>query len=921
MVKITQPDLNVGIAKIPLGYAEASPPNLQPVAAGLQELGQAFARVEAEQKAKADTMKRYNALSSFNDFEVNSKLKAQQTLDAADPADTGTAQKIINDQIAYENEFIKTLPPDLQPEFKVRADSVRGGITLSAHDSQDKLNNAYYKNDIKKGQNEAVIQIEQDPNWMEKKKAEIDQRIDASGLSESEKYFAKQENARLLETAGYGATVKRDRLANVQYTNDLAAAATQAARQLGISPVDLLTVMSYETGGTFNVNQKGGAGGKYLGLIQFGPEEQRKYGVHPGMSVGEQMQAVVNFLQDRGFKPGMTIYDLYSTINAGSPGHYNASDAHNGGAPGTVADKVRTQMGDHRAKAEALLGGKFEVPSTIDSDPRFSNVLYEDRVALQHDAEVSVNQMIAQQNAERKAQQEAQFNELMNGINDGRYGASSIEAGREQGWLTDYDQIAKAQALLEKKTKDANDLRDLSARIQRGDAFDPSNEADKKNFNNLNQQAGGEDKLQTMDTGYIEQTIAPLFRQTGMIAPDVVHTLANMGNSNDGRKMNYAYTALNDLEEQNPAAYIKNVPEDVRKRADQFQVLVAGTDVKTALEWMSISPDPTIRAAQAQIRTEAEKALADPNSKVKFQNVLDAFDAEQASPGLKGAAMEQEWKTLVAENMVHGRMSLEQAGEVATTQLKRVWGKTNFGGTSTLMRLPPEKYAPNIGDGGAYMERQARADFALKPDEQMALVSDQTTEAEVAAGKNPSWIMMIQSPDGTWRPAMGPASDGSGTQVFKRMQFEPTAADKELRNKGIALEQLQNEITVIKNSAQRLGRSGTQALPPALQKTLEAKEAQLEALKGVHEATKQQTESQYRTPEAEQLAAAQKQIAPLETELQGFAGTMTYDEAMAQWKKADEYRKLKQEILRLTPIVQDQAAAQRKAQGVDNAGN
>ena len=104
---------------------------------------------------------------------------------------------------------------------------------------------------------------------------------------------------------------------------------------------------------------------------------------------------------------------------------------------------------------------------------------------------------------------------------------------------------------MEKKTKDANDLRDLSARIQRGDAFDPSNEADKKNFNNLNQQAGGEDKLQTMDTGYIEQTIAPLFRQTGMIAPDVVHTLANMGNSNDGRKMNYAYTALNDLEEQN----------------------------------------------------------------------------------------------------------------------------------------------------------------------------------------------------------------------------------------------------------------------------------------------------------------------------------------------------------------------------------
>lgn len=51
--------------------------------------------------------------------------------------------------------------------------------------------------------------------------------------------------------------------------------------------------------------------------------------------------------------------DVYSAINAGAAGRYNATDAHNGGAPGTVRDKVETQMADHEAKAAALLGGTF----------------------------------------------------------------------------------------------------------------------------------------------------------------------------------------------------------------------------------------------------------------------------------------------------------------------------------------------------------------------------------------------------------------------------------------------------------------------------------------------------------------------------------------------------------------------------------
>lgn len=124
----------------------------------------------------------------------------------------------------------------------------------------------------------------------------------------------------------------------VTLTSEDQKAIIDTAQNLGIDPVDLSTVISYETSGTFNPNKMGGKGGNYMGLIQFGPEERKKYGVKPGMTIAEQMSAVESFLTDRGLKkwlednPDASLADkrtaLYSTINAGSPGekYWSRSD-------------------------------------------------------------------------------------------------------------------------------------------------------------------------------------------------------------------------------------------------------------------------------------------------------------------------------------------------------------------------------------------------------------------------------------------------------------------------------------------------------------------------------------------------------------------------------------------------------------------
>lgn len=140
---------------------------------------------------------------------------------------------------------------------------------------------------------------------------------------------------------------------------ELAQAITATAGKLGISPVDLATAISYETAGTFDPWKAGPTTkwGQHRGLIQWGEPQRQKYGVTEDMPVPAQVDAAGRYLTDAGVQPGMGLMDIYSAINAGRVGLYNRSDAHAGGAPGTVADKVNYQMGGHRQKAEALLAG------------------------------------------------------------------------------------------------------------------------------------------------------------------------------------------------------------------------------------------------------------------------------------------------------------------------------------------------------------------------------------------------------------------------------------------------------------------------------------------------------------------------------------------------------------------------------------
>lgn len=156
----------------------------------------------------------------------------------------------------------------------------------------------------------------------------------------------------------------------------------ETANALGMDPLDLATIISYETAGTFDPSKAGPTTqwGQHRGLIQFGEPQARQYGVDWADPVGSQLGeggAVYNYFSSNGWQPGMNIFDAYSIVNAGAPGRYNATDENNGGAPGTVADKVRDQFAPHRENALRLLAGAVDrTPSAMTRpEPRPQNAL------------------------------------------------------------------------------------------------------------------------------------------------------------------------------------------------------------------------------------------------------------------------------------------------------------------------------------------------------------------------------------------------------------------------------------------------------------------------------------------------------------------------------------------------------------------
>ena len=129
----------------------------------------------------------------------------------------------------------------------------------------------------------------------------------------------------------------------------------EGARKLGLDPYEFGGFLSLESGVNMDPNIVGGAGGRHKGLIQFGSNEQKLYGIAGPQTRASQMPKVLQYFQDRGFKPGMGIDRAYATVLGGNPNvSLSAEDSFGTSVAGALPRFKKG--GDLYKNAERVLG-------------------------------------------------------------------------------------------------------------------------------------------------------------------------------------------------------------------------------------------------------------------------------------------------------------------------------------------------------------------------------------------------------------------------------------------------------------------------------------------------------------------------------------------------------------------------------------
>lgn len=353
-------------------------PNMprNPIPAALEGMGNAIQGAainlrneQKTQQSEAERVERYAYTTKLLDFERQERDYLTKSSEGVAPGAVDFTKSSVTGYDQRAREFFKDVPAHLRPEMDTKLVQLRGSIEGGAQKFESEEGRRYHGNRIDDSLTVMLARQKQNPDaWTDIQKEGEDLIRNApifSNVEKDDKIRAWRERRVLawIEDNPGKARQAMTSMAAPQGGGNLAQGIRESASALGIEPVVLATAISYETAGTFDPSKAGPRTqwGQHKGLIQFGEPQARQYGVDWNDPVGSQLGAngaVVKYLKAAGVKPGMGLMDVYSAINAGGVGRYGASDANNGGAPGTVADKVNNQMAAHRAKAEALLGGK-----------------------------------------------------------------------------------------------------------------------------------------------------------------------------------------------------------------------------------------------------------------------------------------------------------------------------------------------------------------------------------------------------------------------------------------------------------------------------------------------------------------------------------------------------------------------------------
>jgi muramidase (phage lysozyme) len=790
------------------------------LATGLASVGGAFAALAEQEKA----VQKFDTLGAFARFESDLSTEFEQLKqDTPENAANFFSQAdALHSRRAAE--FLNTIPPQFQPEFAAKVETSRKPFIANAFKFDFDQKNLYFNNVITRSVEAAKIELDKEPSKLEASRGRIYEAIDASGLSEIDKTRQKRIADANLEAIVYRRTISATQGANLRNPSTTLAAADLPPIAGGV----LAVIAKRESGGRYDVRYGGNEGTKTISsfadhprqfsVIADGPNAGKKSSasgkyqfIEGTWDAAARMAGVKDFTpqsQDRAAwawaqktvqdQTGKTIDELIAGKN------WQALKT----ALGSQWEGVKNMSVKEIEETFTGNAGKFADYARIEADPRFKSLTLEQRNALRADGEREANAIYANQIAGLKQQEDSLRNQLYTSLFDGKAGQSAIDEARKAGWLSDYDQIAKAQGILEKKGTETRYLMEGTAKLDNNSIWLQDDADDKARANALLGK-NGMDSLTKRDESYVNSTLLPRYEKMGMVAGDAVNALTGMLRNPDPANGVFAMETLRRLREINPAQFASQFGSDIQKELDFYTARRNLNGPEAAIKRLYGEGSPAARQAQVEMRKQAQEKLDSPDFKVQekateqFSSWIGSwfggYGGKMPAEAQTASALTRDFKAAFIDNFALYDGDEKAALEATNKDMSRIWGVTNISGKAELMRFPPDKAGyPPVNGKFDWVKKSVYDQLKLPPGSSVSLISDETTEKEVRGLRvgreqqgppiRPSYLVSIKDATGQRRMHLG--ADGR----LVRIDFElPSSAIIEAEEE-FARNQAQSEI-------------------------------------------------------------------------------------------------------------------------------
>lgn len=792
------------------GYVQVSGAGPQAFGAGigegLQTLGAGIEMFTERQRARESQIGKFNALRREQEFETNLNTELAEAKRTGSPDGVGYREKAEAIFAKRQSEFLEGIPEELRDEFATRAGAIKQQKVADALDFQYKAGDAWYKQSVADGLTKSQLAVEADPTQLETEMLRLEEQIDASDLSTIDKAALKLQVRRNLAAVGYKKALDAEHAAGpIDSVVGKIIGVESGGDPTAKNPNSSASGLGQFTDGTWRAVMKAHPEAGLTADGRFDPTQARlatklhtqdnsDYLASKGFAVEDQTEGMLYLAHFAGAQGAVALLSAdpnASVADILGPGVMKANGFLNG-----------MDVSDIIAWADKKMDGAPTVSAT-DSNPLFNDLPYEDRLALRSDAETRWRQEEAARTAMQTSVYNARYNTLANGINDGTAGLMDIDQAREEGWLTDVDDIRKVQAMYAERNKELLFLRSAQAKDAAPDTvWNPYGEEDKKQQDALFKGDNGPARLTSADPNYVNANLIPRALRSGMFPPEAVGLLTGMIRNQSVNKATFAYDTLRQLRDADPRAFNQQFSEQVQKDLEFYEDRKDIYPQEDLFRILNGTYTPEEISRRNALYADGEKILNEKGGNYNITTLagnlvgdLNRAAGNWTSAALSGVPvyarkMQDEFQTHFLDAYVkYGNP--DDAQRVATEQMAKTWGPSDIGGTRVLMKYPPERLYK--GDP-AWMGVQVRREFptifdpALGGAQSFELVSDSQTETEYRSKKPPSYILTFRDSKGVphaptdadgaplrWAPEKGPEEAAADAADFATKQAKAAA--------------------------------------------------------------------------------------------------------------------------------------------------